>query len=114
MSTYGRTQAAADLGPLFAPRADGEALKRDGLARIEARQPDLLALCREHARRVARTKGTATIDDVRDYMDTNKMIAPSKYFFGCVFNTPEWKCVGREASRRVENHGHRNNRWALR
>ena len=114
MSHYGRPQAAADLGPLFAPRPTGDDLKREGLARLEAKHPTLVELCREAARRIARIKGRTTIDDVRDFMDDNGLVAPNKYFYGAVFNTPEWVCIGREKSRRESNHSHRNSVWALR
>lgn len=110
---FDRLGAASAAAPARRPSA-GEQLRDRGIARVESRDPSLAEVLRARARLIAAEQGRVTIDDVRDWMDAQGLVAPHKNFYGAIFIGPDWVCVGREPSRRVENHGHRNNVWALR
>jgi hypothetical protein len=103
VSSYARAQTAADLGPLFA--------KREGIARVEGRNPELAELLREHARSISNSRGWVTIDDVRAFADSNGLEVPSPHFWGSIFRGPEWECVGFELSKRPGKNAHRQPRW---
>ena len=94
--------------------AAGAAARDRGLSLVESRDRSLAEILRDEARRIARTAGTVTIDDVRDFADEHGFAAPHKNFWGCIFRGDEWIAVGSEPSGRVGKHAHRNTVWRLR
>ncbi len=86
----------------------GAVLRDEALDRLEAGGGDVLAVLREEARRVAKTRWerTASINDVRPLFDVLGYQG-SPNILGCVFRTSEWETVyGKEEQTEVEQ-GHR-------
>jgi hypothetical protein len=93
---------------------DGERLKREGIARVEARAPALAEMLRAEAKRIAAERGRVTIDDVRDWMDAHEVIAPHKNFFGSVLRSCYgFRIIGWERSTRKDKHAHMQPVWGL-
>lgn len=101
------------LSLTYAP-ADGQALKEAGVAKAEAADLPLADRVRAYLQELATRQPFVTVDDARAWMDERGLIAPSKYWYGCLWRGADWECVGFEPSKRPEKHAHANRRMRLR
>lgn len=94
-----------------------EQQKQHSLDLLEESNPTFLETVRSIARRLARTRGAITADDVRDEYDRQKDtlgVKPTSHnVWGSLFRGKEWVCVGYTTSKQVQGHGNIIKRWKL-
>lgn len=77
--------------------------KQQALGLFEITRSEFLANCRWIARRIAKQKGHATIDDVRN--EVKIPLGIDGRVMGAVFNTPDFEKVGYTNTKIKSSHG---------
>lgn len=85
-------------------------LKADGIQRVTEANPRLIDLLRDEAKRVARVRGWAHVDDLRRYVFNEGLTVP-RNLWGAVFAGKGWVKVGEKASDWTSNHSHVSPCW---
>lgn len=90
--------------------AEGQRLKREGLAQVEG-DAEFLATMRFHARMISKTYGSVTSDSLRTIAANIGLEPRSSHSWGAVFHGKGWTVVGRQPSKLASNHGRQITVW---
>lgn len=90
--------------------ADGQRLKREGLAQVEG-DAKFLAKMRRWAKEFSRQAGCVTSDDLRIIASRNGVQPRSSHSYGAIFRGTGWTVVGRQPSKLAANRGREIKVW---
>lgn len=90
--------------------ADGQRLKREGLAQVEG-DAEFLEAMRFHARIVSATYGSVTTDSLRTIAANIGLQPRSSHSWGAIFRGTGWTVVGMQPTKLKQGHGRRILVW---
>lgn len=85
--------------------SEGQRLKVEGLAQVEANNIIWLDKMRWYAQTHAQRWGSVTSDDVRLYATSLGLYPTHHNAWGCIFKQKGWTVAGRQPSKLAGNHG---------
>lgn len=84
--------------------AEGQRLKREGLAQVEG-DAEFLAIMRSYAKMACSVHGSVTTDQLRIQAEHIGLTPRSSHSWGAIFHGKGWTVVGRQPSKLASNHG---------
>lgn len=90
--------------------AEGQRLKREGLAQVEG-DAEFLEKMRNWAKEFSSIAGCVTSDDLRRIASRNGVEPRSSHSWGAIFHGKGWTVVGRQPSKLTGNHGRKITVW---